>query len=87
MPEKLETILSKPVDLITKRAIDRSFNPIRRQEIICTAQTLRSQIVAIAHTFQSIIIPIPTSVGVFLYPCNSFNKKPANSQSARSFRY
>ncbi|MEG4802799.1 hypothetical protein QUB63_12045 [Microcoleus sp. ARI1-B5] len=30
MQEELEAILSKPVDLISKRAIDRSFNPIRR---------------------------------------------------------
>lgn len=29
MQQKLEAILSKPVDLISKRAIDRSSNPIR----------------------------------------------------------
>ena len=49
MQEELEAILSKPVDLITKRAIDRTSNPIRRQEILCTTQTLPSQIVAIAR--------------------------------------
>ncbi len=42
MQEELEAILSKPVDLITKRAIDRTYNPIRRQEILCTAQTTPS---------------------------------------------
>ncbi|WP_293143192.1 MULTISPECIES: hypothetical protein [unclassified Microcoleus] len=56
MQEELEAILSKPVDLISKRAIDRSFNPIRRQEILSTAQALRSQIVAIARAFQCTII-------------------------------
>jgi predicted nucleotidyltransferase len=30
MQHKLEAILSKPIDLISKRAIDRSSNPIRR---------------------------------------------------------
>ena len=40
MQEKLETILSRPVDLISKRPIDRTSNPIRRQEILSTAQTI-----------------------------------------------
>ncbi|MCC3585010.1 hypothetical protein [Microcoleus sp. PH2017_30_WIL_O_A] len=40
MQEELEALRSKPVDLISKRAIDRSFNPIRRQEILSTAQTI-----------------------------------------------
>ena len=48
MQEELEAILSKPVDLISKRAIDRSSNWIRRPEILFTAQTIGSQIVAIA---------------------------------------
>jgi len=48
MQEELEAVLSRRVDLISKRAIDRSFNPIRRQEILCTPQTIRSQIIAIA---------------------------------------
>ncbi|MEG4251556.1 nucleotidyltransferase family protein [Microcoleus sp. Pol10D4] len=40
MQEKLEAILSRRVDLISKRAIDRTSNPIRRQEILSTAQTI-----------------------------------------------
>ncbi|MCC3424143.1 MAG: hypothetical protein JGK12_09460 [Microcoleus sp. PH2017_01_SCD_O_A] len=56
MQEELEAILSKAVDLISKRAIDRSSNWIRRQEILSTAQTLRSQIAAIARAFQCTII-------------------------------
>ena len=48
MQEELETLLSRRVDLISKRAIDRSSNPIRRPEILSTAQTIGSQITAIA---------------------------------------
>ena len=40
MQEELEAVLSRRVDLISKRAIDRSSNPIRRQEILSTAQTI-----------------------------------------------
>jgi len=40
MQQELEAILSRPVDLISKRAIDRSSNWIRRQEILSTAQTI-----------------------------------------------
>ena len=46
--EELEAVLSRRVDLISKRAIDRSSNPIRRPEILSTAQTIGSQIAAIA---------------------------------------
>jgi predicted nucleotidyltransferase len=48
MQEELEAVLSRRVDLISKRAIDRSSNPIRRPEILSTAQTIGSQITAIA---------------------------------------
>jgi predicted nucleotidyltransferase len=48
MQEELEAVLSRRVDLISKRAIDRSSNPIRHPEILSTAQTIGSQIVAIA---------------------------------------
>jgi len=48
MQEELEAVLSRRVDLISKRAIDRSFNPIHRQEILSTVQTIGSQITAIA---------------------------------------
>ena len=48
MQEELEAVLSRQVDLISKRAIDRSSNPIRHPEILSTAQTIGSQIVAIA---------------------------------------
>ncbi|MEG5018324.1 MULTISPECIES: hypothetical protein [unclassified Microcoleus] len=65
MQEELEALLSRRVDLISKRAIDRSSNPIRRPEILSTAQTIASQIVAIA--FQCTIIQIPTFVGVCFY--------------------
>jgi hypothetical protein len=58
-------VVNAEVDLISKRAIDRSSNPIRRPEILSTAQTIASQIVAIA--FQCTIIQIPTFVGVFFY--------------------
>ena len=46
--EELEAVLSRRVDLISKRAIDRSSNPIRRPEILSTVQTIGSQIAAIA---------------------------------------
>ena len=48
MQEELEAVLSRRVDLISKRAIDRTSNPIRRPEILSTAQTIGSQITAIA---------------------------------------
>ena len=40
MQEELEAVLSRPVDLISKRALERSSNWIRRQEILSTAQTI-----------------------------------------------
>lgn len=58
-------VVNAEVDLISKRAIDRSSNPIRRPEILCTPQTIRSQIIAIA--LPCTIIQIPTFVGVFFY--------------------
>jgi uncharacterized protein len=43
MQQELETLLGRPVDLISKRAIERSSNWIRRQEILSTAQTIYVQ--------------------------------------------
>ena len=43
MQQELETILGRAVDLISKRAIERSSNWIRRQEILSTAQTIYVQ--------------------------------------------
>ncbi|MEG4630813.1 hypothetical protein QUB56_14575 [Microcoleus sp. AR_TQ3_B6] len=63
--EELEGLLSRRVDIISKRANDRSSNPIRPPEILSTAQTIGIQITAIA--FQCTRIQIPTCVGVFLY--------------------
>lgn len=40
MQQELEGILHRKVDLISKRAILRSPNPIRRQEILSTAQVV-----------------------------------------------
>jgi predicted nucleotidyltransferase len=40
MQQELETMLGRAVDLISKRAIERSSNWIRRQEILSTAQTI-----------------------------------------------
>ncbi len=40
MQQELETLLGRAVDLISKRAIERSSNWIRRQEILSTAQTI-----------------------------------------------
>lgn len=40
MQQELTTILGREVDLISKRAIERSSNWIRRQEILSTAQTI-----------------------------------------------
>jgi uncharacterized protein len=40
MQEELEALLSRPVDLISKRAIERSSNWIRRQEILSSAQII-----------------------------------------------
>ena len=40
MKRELETWLKRPVDLITKKAIEQSHNWIRRQEILETAQMI-----------------------------------------------
>ena len=40
MQQELEALLGRPVDLISKRAIERSSNWIRRQEILSTAQAI-----------------------------------------------
>jgi uncharacterized protein len=40
MQQELEALLGRPVDLISKRAIERSSNWIRRQEILSTAQPI-----------------------------------------------
>ncbi|QQE63579.1 hypothetical protein GFS31_02460 [Leptolyngbya sp. BL0902] len=41
--QELESILGRKVDLISKRAIERSQNWIRRQEILSTAQKIYAQ--------------------------------------------
>lgn len=40
MQQELEAIFGRAIDLISKRAIERSSNWIRRQEILSTAQTI-----------------------------------------------
>jgi predicted nucleotidyltransferase len=40
MQQDLETLLDRKVDLISKRAIERSSNWIRRQEILSTARAI-----------------------------------------------
>jgi uncharacterized protein len=40
MQQELEFLLDRSVDLISKSAIERSSNWIRRQEILSTAQTI-----------------------------------------------
>ncbi|HEX6386204.1 MAG TPA: nucleotidyltransferase family protein [Anaerolineae bacterium] len=42
MEQELEDLLQREVDLISKRAVERSHNWIRRQEILDTAQVLFS---------------------------------------------
>jgi uncharacterized protein len=43
MQQELTTILGREVDLVSKRAIERSSNWIRRQEILSTAQPIYVQ--------------------------------------------
>lgn len=50
MQQELQTLLHLSVDLISKRALERSQNWLRRQEIIDTAQTLFSAQEAIHAT-------------------------------------
>jgi hypothetical protein len=40
MQQELSTMLGRDVDLVSKRAIERSSNWIRRQEILSTAQVI-----------------------------------------------
>lgn len=43
MQEALTALLKRKVDLVSKRAIERSHNPIRRKNILSTAQVIYSQ--------------------------------------------
>jgi uncharacterized protein len=43
MQQELQSILGRKVDLVSKRAIERSFNWIRRQEVLSTAQPIYTQ--------------------------------------------
>ncbi len=43
MQQELQTLLQRNVDLISKRALDRSSNWLRRQEILNAAQILFSE--------------------------------------------
>jgi uncharacterized protein len=43
MQQELKAILGREVDLVSKRAIERSSNWIRRQEILSTAQPIYAQ--------------------------------------------
>ncbi len=43
MQQELESILHRKVDLVSKRAIERSRNQVRRKEILGTAETLFSE--------------------------------------------
>lgn len=40
MQQELQEMLQRPVDLISRRALERSHNWLRRQEILSTAQPL-----------------------------------------------
>ncbi|MDX2241637.1 MAG: nucleotidyltransferase family protein [Leptolyngbyaceae cyanobacterium bins.302] len=40
MQEELESIFGRAVDLVSRQAIERSQNPIRRQNILKSAQTI-----------------------------------------------
>jgi uncharacterized protein len=40
MQQELEVIMNKKVDLVSKKAIERSQNWLRKQEILATAQTI-----------------------------------------------
>lgn len=43
MQQELASLLNRDVDLVSKRAIERSHNWIRRQEILNTAQVIYAQ--------------------------------------------
>lgn len=43
MEQELQALLQRDVDLVTRRALERSQNWMRRQEILGTAQTLFSE--------------------------------------------
>ncbi len=47
MQQELQTLLQRSVDLISKRALERSQNWLRRQEILNTAQVLFSEQAAV----------------------------------------
>lgn len=38
--DELSRLLSRPVDLVSRRAIEQSHNPFRRKEILSTARTV-----------------------------------------------
>jgi predicted nucleotidyltransferase len=40
MEQELAGIFGRPVDLVSRRAIEQSPNPIRRQQILESAETL-----------------------------------------------
>lgn len=40
MEEELSDLLGRPVDLVSRRAVERSANPIRREAILTTAEPL-----------------------------------------------
>ena len=42
MQQELETLIGHKVDLLTRRAVERSHNPIRRAAILGTARTLHN---------------------------------------------
>lgn len=42
MQEELAALLGRPVDLLSRRAVARSANPLRRQAILATAQVIVS---------------------------------------------
>jgi hypothetical protein len=40
MEQELAALLGRDIDLLTKRSVERSHNPIRRQEILGTAEVI-----------------------------------------------
>lgn len=40
MEQELAALLGREIDLLTKRSVERSHNPIRRQEILGTAEVI-----------------------------------------------
>lgn len=70
MKEELELIFNRPIDLVTKKAIENSKNHLRKKEILESYQVIYRKA---EYSFRTSNYSVPLSFSLFLILFNGFN--------------